>query len=132
MFNRQDAGKLHEEIVRVLAIDQRLPVERFTNLEDLPITALADRGRIQAEHDVGAEAVTAAIAHQHPHPPVRDDELVAATRPALRIEQAVDDAILHQMDAWRGRVLVSHLAHRALCRWLRCGGSGLLSWRKAD
>ena len=42
--------QLHEEIVRMLAIDQRLAVERLADLKDLAVAVRADRRRIQAEH----------------------------------------------------------------------------------
>jgi len=36
-----DRCQLHEQIVRVLAIDERPPVERLTSLEDLAISVFA-------------------------------------------------------------------------------------------
>jgi hypothetical protein len=39
--------------VRVLAIDQRLAVTGFADLEDLPVAALADRGRLKGSEASG-------------------------------------------------------------------------------
>jgi hypothetical protein len=46
-----DDGALHQEVVRMLTIDERKPVERLADLEDLA----AERRRIQAEHEMEAD-----------------------------------------------------------------------------
>src|SRR5205085_9045032 len=94
-----DAGDLHEEIVRVLTIDQRTSVDDFARLEYLPITRLADSGGIEAQHRVEREPGRTGLPARHAHPPVRHLELVAASRAALMIEQPEDDPILHELPA---------------------------------
>ena len=41
-------GKLHEEIMRMLPIDQRLPMRGLAGLEQLGIAALPQEERLQA------------------------------------------------------------------------------------
>ena len=45
-----DGRELHEEIVRMLVIDQRTAVERFADLKDLPIAVFADCRGVEAQH----------------------------------------------------------------------------------
>src|SRR5438309_1382371 len=44
--------ELHEQVMRMLAIDERPSVQRLASLKDLTITVLADRCRIETEHGV--------------------------------------------------------------------------------
>ena len=50
--NAPHGGELHEQIVGMLAIDQRTAVERFTRLKQFAVPALADGRGIEAEHRV--------------------------------------------------------------------------------
>src|SRR5579883_244522 len=45
-----DGGQFHEEVVRVLAVDDGLAEGGFALLEDLGVIAARDRGRLKAEH----------------------------------------------------------------------------------
>src|ERR671936_291960 len=76
-------GQLHEEIVWVLTVDERLSVQRFADLKDFPVSAGPDRRRVEAEHSREGDAAVACIAAPHAHPPVGDDELIAAARATL-------------------------------------------------
>src|SRR5438128_11243321 len=50
--NAPDGGELREEIVRMLPIDQRTSVTRFSSLKDFGVTRLANSRRIKTEHAV--------------------------------------------------------------------------------
>ena len=86
-------------LVRMLPVDERLPLELFAHLKDFPVATLADRPRIEAQHDVHAELVAAVLAKQHAHPPVRGEELLTAAGPALVVERTGDDAVLDEAPA---------------------------------
>src|SRR5256885_1470123 len=47
-----DSGQLHEQVVRMLMVDQWPAIERLPHLEDFPIAPFADGRRIEAEHGV--------------------------------------------------------------------------------
>ena len=83
----------------MLAIGERPAVERLTRLEDLAISALADRRRIQAQHAGECQSAPRQVAAGHAHPPIRHDEFPAAPRTALMIELGEHDAILHEVPA---------------------------------
>ena len=89
-------GQLHEQIVRMLPIDQRPPVERFAHLKDLAIPGFAGGQRIEAQHAGERQPPAAGATRGHPHPPVRRLELVAAARPSLVVEEAEYRAVPHQ------------------------------------
>ena len=91
--------ELHEEVVRMLPIDQRLAVERLADLEDLTIATFADGRRIQAEHGIQTKWLMSMRVRRHAHTPVGCHELVAPARASLVVEQAVHDAVLHELPA---------------------------------
>ena len=47
-----DDGGLHQEVVRMLTIDERKAVERLADLKDVAVAVVADRRGIEAEHEV--------------------------------------------------------------------------------
>jgi hypothetical protein len=87
--------ELHQKIMRVLTIDNRHTVERLTALEDFAVARAAHERRIETEHAAERDGVAAAFARRHAHPPVRRDEFLPAARPALTVEDAEHDAVLH-------------------------------------
>ncbi len=110
-----DRGELHEQVVRVLAIDERLSVERLASLEQLAITLGANRRGVEAEHRRECQPPGGRRPAGHTHPPVRHDELVAAARAALMVVLGEQDAILHQHPfaglRLRGRADAQRQAH---------------------
>ena len=88
--------ELHEEVVRMLAINERPSVESLAHLKDLAVSCFSGRRRIQAEHPGQGEPAPADPSRCHLHPPVRCLELVAASRTSLMIEQANDHAVVHE------------------------------------
>ncbi|HET9832381.1 MAG TPA: hypothetical protein VFP91_11745 [Vicinamibacterales bacterium] len=94
-----DGGELHEQIVRMLSIAQRSTVERFACLEDFAIPVLADRGGVETQHARERQSPMRSGPTRHPHPPVRDDEFVAAARSALVIELREHNPVLHELPA---------------------------------
>ena len=106
----------------MLAIDERQVVERFADLEDLAIAIVAERGRLEAQHQRESQPAAPGGPLGHAHPPVLHGELVAAARTSLMVHVEEHDAVLHQMPRGRlhGRVIV-----RGLCGRLRGqAGSG--------
>ncbi len=110
--------RLHEEVVRVLMIDQRITVESFPDLEDLAVSLRADGCGIEAQHQVQREAPPSGGVARHPHPPVRRLHLCLATRPTLIVEHQEDRTVLHHLPAL-GRVIVMHAGV-----WILCALSG--------
>src|SRR5437773_7527921 len=80
-----DRGELHEQIVRVLSIDERAAVQRLANLKDICIACFTGGRGIEAEHAVQGELRCADLASCHAHPPVRRLEFGIAARSALVI-----------------------------------------------
>ena len=93
--------ELHEQIVRMLIVDERLSLERFADLKQLAIPFLADGQRVQAEHGVDREIGRSHLSLEHTHPPVRHPHLVASARPTLMVEQSVHNGVLHHVPAAR-------------------------------
>ena len=82
----------------MLAVDERPAVERFADLEDLAVAVLAERRRIEAEHQVELQSPRArAAARAMPIHQFCRRELVAAARAALVIQVEEDDAVLHEV-----------------------------------
>src|ERR1700722_18609405 len=57
-----ERGQLHKEIVRVLAVDDRIAVSRFSLLKQLRIIAAADRRRLKRKHCARGERAAAQLA----------------------------------------------------------------------
>ena len=94
--------------MRVLPIDERTIVERLADLEDFAVTVGAECRRFEAEHQRESQPAGAGGSLGHPHPPILDGELLAATRASLIVEIEEDHAILHQVPLghWHGTVVV--------------------------
>src|ERR1700722_6880077 len=74
----------HDEIVRMLPVDDGLPVGSFSSLEEQRIAAISDGGRLQAQHQIHLErAVLASAMFRRSHEPIGGIELVASARPGL-------------------------------------------------
>ena len=110
-------GCLHEEIVRVLVIDERVPLERLADLHDVAVTLLADRRGIETEHQVQRQRAAPDRSASHSHPPVGRGHLALAARAALVVEHHEDDRVLHERPS-RHRHVVLHPRVRILrkCR----------------
>src|SRR5688572_1620783 len=65
-----DGCELHEEVMWMLMIDERLTFERLTDLKDFAISPFVERRRVQAEHGVKRQLGRSDLAAEHPHPPV--------------------------------------------------------------
>ena len=94
-----DGRQLHEQVVRMLSVDQRMSVDRLAGLQDLAVAILSDRRRVETEHARQRQTSAGHLATRHAHPPVRHDELVAAARASLVIEFSEHDPVLHQLPA---------------------------------
>ena len=118
VFGRQ----LHEEIVRMLAVDDRLAERGLAGLKELGILPVADRGRLEAEHRAELNRAAPCRALGGEHPPVRGEVLVVSARTGLaeRVECGV--GVRHQMP--RARVSHQHLHRRG--RGIRGRSGGLL------
>ena len=60
-----DGRQLHEEIVRVLPIDEWAAIEGLAHLKDLPVPGCADGSRIEAEHAGEHESPACGLAAGH-------------------------------------------------------------------
>ena len=101
-------GELHEQVVRVLAVDEMgCAVGRLAGLEQQRIAALA-LGRIEREHGPQAERSRAGrpVAHQHQH--ARGEGLVVAARTGLPVVDEVDVAVRHERPGALGQVQTRH------------------------
>ena len=98
--------ELHEEIVRMLAIDQRLAVERFARLKKLAIAVSADRGGIEAQHSGKHQLTSCGLPLRHTHPPVGGRKLAATPIATLAIEFGKHDGVLHDLPAGGGHIHV--------------------------
>jgi hypothetical protein len=96
-----DGGGLHEEVVRMLVIDERVPLVGLADLEDVAVALLADRGGIEAQHQVQRQLALADVLPRHPHPPVRRLDLALAARAALVVEHHEEVRVLHERPARR-------------------------------
>ena len=64
------AGEFHEQVVRMLPVDNRLAIGRLTLLKQLWIKPSSNRRRFQAEHGAQRHFVGAKAALRHGHHPV--------------------------------------------------------------
>ena len=91
----RELTKLHEEIVRVLAIHQRRrPVGRFARLKQKRIAAFSHQ-RIQRQHRAQHQRSAADRTLRHAHQHALAEGLFVAARSALVIEHAQDVAVKH-------------------------------------
>ena len=116
-------GQLHEQVVRVLPVDQRLAVRDLAGGEQVGVAARPHQ-RLQRAHRAQLQVqpvAQVAVAHQHRHR--LDERLVAAARAALRGSDAPGIAVRHQHPL----ADVRHVAaHRALGRGQARGAGALL------
>ena len=94
--NAPGDGRLHQEVVRMLTIDERDETVRLSGLKQLAIAARAGRRAIEARHAGQRQPARAGLAARHSHEPVGRDELVAAPRPGLMAERSEEHAVVHQ------------------------------------
>ena len=89
--------RLHQEVVRMLPVDERHAVQRLADLEDLAIAVIAEGERIEAQHQVELQRAAGGRPAEHAHPPVLRAEILAAARAALVVVGQPGDAVLHEM-----------------------------------
>jgi len=80
-------GRLHQEFVRVLPVDQGQAVGRFARLEDFTISVFPQRGGFETEHHIELKRPTSDGTLCHPHPPVLNVEVAAAAGASLVVER---------------------------------------------
>ena len=49
-FDLPGSGRLHEEVVRMLMVDQGLPVDGFPGLKEFPVALFPHGRRVEAQH----------------------------------------------------------------------------------
>ena len=76
-------GKLHEEIVWVLAVHDGTPEGGFALLEKFRVASARNRGRLETEHGPDGQSAIAEFSLCHRHPPVGREQFVEAARPGL-------------------------------------------------
>src|SRR5260370_19838294 len=78
-----ECSQLHEEVVRVLAVNDWFSECGFALLEQLWITLGGNCCRLQTQHGSQGQSSTSEVSLRHGHEPVRGKELVCATRARL-------------------------------------------------
>ena len=128
--------QFHEEVVRMLAVDERLAIQRLSGLQQQRIAGLADRRRICREHASQPESAGAERALSHEHDHCWTEELAVTSWAALLVVDNVGEAmehehpvLLHEMHPLHGcrvrlpartrgltphRVRAVHASHRAV------------------
>src|SRR5690242_10471959 len=76
-------SKPHDEIVRMLRIDQRLAECCLAGLEKLRIAPLRNSGRIETEHELEHERAVPQLMASGEHAPTLREELVGTARTGL-------------------------------------------------
>ncbi len=102
-------GHLHEQIVRMLPIDEGNAVQLFARLKEFAVPGLSFGRRVEAQHGHEPELLPANRPAGHAHPPIRRRGLPPTSRAALTIEQQIDLSVLQELPA--GARLARH-AHR--------------------
>ena len=83
----EPATEGHDQVVRVLIVDERRTLERLTRLEDLRRSEVLDGERLEREHrDQRERARTPASAKRRHQPVLRLDFVKIAELPALIVE----------------------------------------------
>src|SRR5207244_8488059 len=82
-FELIPAGYLHEEIMGMLAINDRQAVSRFSGLEKLRISPLGHGEWVHTQHRPEGNRIPSVLTHKHRHYPIYRIEFVAASRTTL-------------------------------------------------
>src|SRR5262245_23328654 len=77
------AGQLHEQLVRMLTVDDREAEGGFAGLKKQRVPSLSHRRRLQTEHRTKPDPIPADLPRQHGHEPVCRKEFVPASGPCL-------------------------------------------------
>ena len=102
-------GQFHEQIVRVLAVDQRRDAVRgLAGLEQQRIALAPDGCRLEREHRTRAKSTGAERPRREPHEHVGAEDVVVAARSALVIGDQERGAMEHQ------RPLAAHRMDRVV------------------
>ena len=78
-----ERGQFHEEVMRMLSVNNWAAVSRLSLLEQLRVAAARDRRRLQAQHGSPGQSSFAERSLRHWHEPIRGKEFVRATRACL-------------------------------------------------
>ena len=105
-----EGGDLHEEVVRVLAVDDGLAEGGFALLEELGVLAVGDGCGFEREHGAQSELAGAELSHGHGHEPVGGEELVAAAALAQVAGEGVGGGVLLGVGDEGGAVQHEHPA----------------------
>jgi hypothetical protein len=76
--NVVESSDLHEEVVWMLAVDDRFAEGGLSLLEELGVLASGDRRGFKGEHGSQGKLAGTKFAHGHRHDPVGGEELVRA------------------------------------------------------
>jgi len=121
----EESGELHDEIVRVLSVVQRLALVRLSGLEEQGITLTAQRPRLGAAHRAELELARRGLPRRHEHRPVQARHVVDAARAVLLIVHPEYDAVRHERPFAGTRVDGTH--RRGIWK-PRCPRAGALHW----
>src|SRR5215472_3723361 len=91
-----DRCYLHEEVMRVLAINDGSAERRFTLLKQLRVETVAYGCRLQAEHGPQCQLSRPKRALDHGHKPVCGEDLVLAARACLSRRVEEDFIVEHE------------------------------------
>jgi hypothetical protein len=97
----------------MLMVDQRIAFVCLADLHDVAVALVADRQRIQAQHQIHGKRAASERPLPHPHPPVWRLELGFTARAALPVEETEHDRVVHERPA-RPRRLMMHPRMRIL------------------
>jgi len=119
-----EGGQLHEEVVRVLAIDDGFAECGLALLEEFGVIAAADGGGFEGEHGAKGELavfpVWAEVVRGHGHDPVGGEQFVSAACWAGGIGGGVLLCVGDEGDAVKHERPATKLAHQHE-GWCRCG-----------
>src|SRR5688572_19067605 len=86
------ACELHDEVVRVLAVVDRIPLAHFAAGEQAQVAAAGNREWLQARHCAEPDASATSRPTQHEHPPVHAATLGGTgTAGAVNVTRFVDE-----------------------------------------
>ena len=112
--------QIHEQVVGVLPVDDRVAAERLAGLEQLRRAAVRDRGRFERVHHHQGDPPAGHVPLGHDHPEVRRLEGVVAGRASLVVVEEADRPHGHELPMRHGharhRVSGGHARHHGHVR----------------
>ena len=110
-------GQVHEEVVRMLPVHERLALERFARLEQLGRATFGEGRGLERVHHHESETTARDVALEHEHVPVAGLDGVVAGRSALVVVLETRDAHGHERPRGHGHarhgVVGGHARHAA-------------------